>query len=768
MIRLTRATTAKLRWCLSPSLQVSPSTIRTITTPAWTDTARTRNIGIMAHIDGGKTTLTESLLHATGYLQQRGNVDEGTTITDFLPAERERGITIQSASIPLLWKGHRINLIDTPGHADFAIEVERAVRVLDGGIVVLDAVEGVEAQTMGVWNQCRRCVGHCENTQLTVHRYNLQPLLLFVNKMDRVGANFSHSIQSTIRKMHKRPLVLQLPVYKDGGDGLEGVVDVLGDAPLSTPTAVLEERVRARECLIEALCEVDSDLLDIYLGVEDYAKVSDADIHSALRRNVLTGDVLPVLCGSALKNVSVESVLDSIITFLPSPLDVPPTPTTAGSSVSLTTPNVSALAMAFKVVHDSRKGWLTWVRVYAGTLTKQKTLWNSSNQAKERVNKLLVMNADDTVEIDALHAGQIGVLIGCKNTKTGDTLTDVRDTHLRDVRLKSITIPPPVFSVAIEPESLSDEAGVLEALRSLVRSDPSLVVSEATESVAVGGDGQTLLSGLGELHLEISYGRLREEFGVRCRMGPMRVGYLETLTQGVTIQRQEEYAREVNKKFTQAGVSISICRREEYGENADNVLVFNLDTTHMNLEYEEAIKSGVLAGTARGPAQGHPVRGLEITINNIHLVDKEKSPPSALTAAVSLAMIKAVREATTMVIEPLMDVDIIAHESDVGRVISDITSVRGGLMMSMEEDMHENGSDEEGSSSVYIPPAVEASTRSFEGGDKGPRMLVHAQVPLGNMIAYSSTLNALSGGSGTFSMKVCGWKETSGGVAATL
>ncbi|TIA90709.1 hypothetical protein E3P99_01441 [Wallemia hederae] len=754
MRAIRRATTATTRATRTYKPVLHAIGTRSITTPAWTDTARTRNIGIMAHIDGGKTTLTESLLHATGYLKHRGNVDEGTTITDFLPAERERGITIQSASIPLLWKDHRINLIDTPGHADFAIEVERAVRVLDGGIVVLDAVEGVEAQTMGVWNQCRR--------------YNLHPLLLFVNKMDRVGANFSHSIKSTIRKMHKRPLVLQLPVFKAGGEGLAYVVDVLGEAPSDTPAEVLQERQKARGCLIEALCEVDSDLLDTYLAVEDYDKVTDTDIHTALRRNVLTGAVLPVLCGSALKNVSVDKVLDSIITYLPSPADVPATPTTSGASISLTTPNVSALAMAFKVVYDAKKGWLTWVRVYAGTLTKQKTLWNSVNQTKERVNRLLVMNADDTVEIDALHAGQIGVLIGCKNTKTGDTLTDVRDVHLKDTKLKSITIPPPVFSVAIEPESLSDEAGVLEALRSLVRSDPSLVVSEASESAAVGGDGQTLLSGLGELHLEISYARLREEFGVRCRMGPMRVGYLETLAEGVEKSRDEEYAREVNKKHTAAGVSISIRRLAEYAENADNVVVLNTAADSLNAEYEEAVKSGVLAGTARGPIQGHPVRGMEISVNDVRLLDKEQSPPSALTAAVSLAVIKAVRECPTTVIEPLMDVHVVAHESDVGRIISDITSVRGGVMMSMEEDMHENSSEGESSAAVYIPPAVEASTRSFEGGEKGARMLVHAQVPLGNMIAYSSTLNALSGGSGTFSMKVCGWKETSGGVSATL
>ncbi|TIB13633.1 hypothetical protein E3P92_02165 [Wallemia ichthyophaga] len=727
---------------------------RTLSSASWSDTRRTRNIGIMAHIDGGKTTLTESLLHATGHLKHRGNVDEGTTTTDFLPAERERGITIQSASIPLQWRDHRINLIDTPGHADFAIEVERAVRVLDGGIVVLDGVEGVEAQTMGVWAQCRR--------------YSLHPLLLFVNKMDRVGADYRHSIESTIRKMHRRPLVLQLPIYSNGvgGDAFVGVVDVLGDAPINTPQDILDQRSLARNCLIETLCEVDSSLLDTYLAVEDYTRVSDADIHSALRRNVLTGEVLPVLCGSALKNISIDSILDSIITYIPSPLDVPAPRTTGGHSIgsiggsnsavnsankSQTTQTTqlsqSTLAMAFKVVHDAKKGWLTWVRVYGGVLTRQGVLWNSSRGVKERVNRLLVMSADDQAEIDALHPGQIGVILGCKSTRTGDTLTEARDTSLRNVTLQNIAIPPPVFSVAIEPESLSDEAGVVEALRSLVRTDPSLVVSEASESIAAGGDGQTLLSGLGELHLEISYARLREEFGVRCRMGPMRVGFLETLPLDAHAVRQEDYAREVSRKHTQAGVTLAP-------------------------EYEEAVKSGVMAGTARGPLQGHPVRGLHITITDIRLLDKDQSPSSALTAAVSLAVIKAVRTASTVVIEPLMQVDIIAHEGDVGRVISDLTSLRNGVVVSMEEDMHGANSDAHAHTdtrtSVYIPPPTQASTRSFESGDKGARMVVQAHVPLTNMIAYSSNLNALSGGSGTFSMKVCGWKETSGAVAATL
>ncbi|TIC03008.1 P-loop containing nucleoside triphosphate hydrolase protein [Wallemia mellicola] len=721
-------------------------------TQAWSDAARTRNVGIVAHIDGGKTTLTESLLCASGILKNRGNVDEGTTITDFLPAERERGITIQSASVPLEWRDHRINLIDTPGHADFAVEVERAVRVLDGGIVVLDAVEGVEAQTEGVWKQAKR--------------YDLNPMILFINKMDRIGANFSHSIRSTISKMHTRPLVLQLPIFNKSGDGLDGVIDVLGDASASTPAQVLTEKQRARECLIESLCEVDSTLCDEFLAVEEYDKVSDEQINQALRRKVYKGEVLPVLCGSALKNISVDKVLDSIVNYLPSPKDVPASPTISGETYAIGDPKVSALAMAFKVVWDARKGWLTWVRVYAGSLTKQKTLWNSTNNSKERINRLLLMSADDSVEIDTLYAGQIGVLIGCKNTKTGDTLTDARDSKMTNVQLRSITIPPPVFSVAIEPESLSDEAAVSEALKSLVRSDPSLVISEAFESHAVGGDGQTLLSGLGELHLEISYRRLREEFGVRCRMGPMRVGYLETLASETSITRDEEYAREVNKKPTQAGITIEISRREEFSEDAGNNLV--MDIGDLGMEYQEAVRAGMLAGTARGPTQGHPVRGLEIKVYNPRIVDKDLSPPSALTAAVSLAIVKAIRELGTSIIEPLMDVYITAYEADVGRVISDVTSIRNGIMMSMEEDSHSEGVDSASSSSVYIPPAVEASTRSFEGGDKGNRMKVHAQVPLTNMVAYSSHLNALSGGSGTFSMKVCGWKETTSSHTAVL
>lgn len=379
----------------------------------------------------------------------------------------------------------------------------------------------------------------------------------------------------------------------------------------------------------------------------------------------------------------------------------------------------------------------------------------------------MLMSADDNVEIDNLYAGQIGVIIGCKNTKTGDTLVDNRDVNHRNVQLKNITIPPPVFSVSIEPESLSEEKPVHEALRSLIRSDPSLVLSESNETQNLGGDGQTLLSGLGELHLEISYRRLIEEFGVRAKMGPMRVGYQESLKPDQFIERREDYSREINKKLMKASVTVEITNKE-VKENGDSNNEIEIDVGQYGVEYKDAVKAGIEAGTSRGPVQGHAVRNLRIKVKDVELVDKELSPPSALTAAVSLGLVKAIKGSEVVVIEPLMDVNVQVYDNDVGKVISDLTSVRNGVMFSLDEDVSVINEDENISQSLYLPPKVEVSTKSIESDDKGSRMKIHAQVPLSGMVAYSTQLNALSGGSGNFNMKICGWKESEGEQTTVL
>lgn len=593
-----------------------------------------RNISIIAHIDAGKTTLTERLLHLTNALGTSGasnntaalpgDVDSGSTVTDFLEQERQRGITIQSAAVGPVWwpnASHKqddakretvgITLVDTPGHIDFGIEVERALRVVDGAVVVLDGVEGVEAQTENVWSQAAR--------------YDVKASILFINKLDRMGSSVTQSLRSVIRSgVHQRPLLLQLPIAVSGKDepGIAGLVDLVemqiltfsGKAgetvtrkPLQEMDAMFQEAKQARHALVECLASLDDQLLEELFGLptgsneEPHAKMPSACLRQAIRRQTLAGTVLPVLCGSAAKNIGVQPLLDAIADFLPSPVDKPdvvgyvaatpnptgkttgkvaeeaganPNPGSKGKEFSVALSDKRTTALAFKVVHDKRRGPTTFVRVYSGTLHRSTVLFNTTTGSRERLSRVLFPFADQYVETASLRAGQIGVILGLRDTRTGDTLVDISSTptsspskttssaldvaEAKTLRLKRVHIPPPVFSMSLEPASKSDVDSVSEALNLLIRTDPSLRLDEAGASASTG-TGQTVLSGMGELHLEIAKDRLANEFGVNARMGAVRVSYRETLDEGLGWLKVEEVVeRELAGKKIKIGARLRV------------------------------------------------------------------------------------------------------------------------------------------------------------------------------------------------------------------
>ncbi|KAI7597687.1 Ribosome-releasing factor 2, partial [Hortaea werneckii] len=568
-----------------------------------TATSRTRNIGIIAHIDAGKTTTTERMLYYSGYTRRLGDVDEGSTVTDFLPAERARGITIQSAAISFAWPPtgtsqplpgshhttpHNLNLIDTPGHADFTFEVLRSLRVLDGAVCILDGVAGVEAQTEKVW------------AQASAYRI---PRIVFVNKLDRDGAAFGKTVKEVGLRLRAWPAVCNLPWwnadgkligvgdvvglqgmrYVEGGDGKQ--IDLVSLQELESQDAALAAELRkARTSLIELLSEHDDEMVEKYLEAdEDYLAISAADITASFRRCTLQHPqmVVPVFAGASFRNVGVQPLLDSVIDLLPSPTERPDPEVSLGSSgtkgglsaflsgkltaaaapersktsskavskdkATLALQNLEACALAFKVVADARRGVLVYVRVYSGAITRNAPLWNTILQSTERAQRLLKMYANDAVDIESIPAGQIGVIPGLKFARTGDTLVSYTGAHpkngppapINTLQLRPIAVPPPVFFVSVEPNSLAEEKPIKEALALLLREDPSLHVSVDEES------GQTHLAGMGELHLEIARDRLITDLKAKARIGSIEIGYRETLTTPSPTPQTSLFDREI-------------------------------------------------------------------------------------------------------------------------------------------------------------------------------------------------------------------------------
>ncbi|KAI8333509.1 P-loop containing nucleoside triphosphate hydrolase protein [Choanephora cucurbitarum] len=681
---------------------------------------------------------------------------------DYLAAERERGITINSAAITFGWQGHRINLIDTPGHVDFTMEVERAVRVLDGAVTILDGVAGVEAQTETVWKQA--------------DRYGI-PRIAFINKLDRVGAAYGRTVREIWKKLRARPLVVQVPVMSE--TGLRSVVDVVtmeqmtwddhSDGSVVHRTSLThEEGIKARTALVEGLAELDDEIVRVFLDEADgdHMRVQPEAIRSAIRRVTLANKAVPVLCGAAFKNQGVQPLLDAVIQYLPSPLDRPSALVTYSSGktalIPLEDPHLCALA--FKVVHDARRGPMVYVKVYSGKLNTRMTLFNTTTRSKERVNKLLQMYAKEVEEIPSVSAGNIGVIVGLKDTRTGDTLVQANDTQAikKGLQLSSIEVPSPAFFSAVEPVSVSEEEAVQNALQSLVREDPSIRVWTDEES------GQLLVSGMGELHLEIVKDRLLNDFKVKADMGKIRISYRETCQSSA--DTLTEYDKEVMGKRARAACRIDISPLEEnddIGEgwvvNAGNYLTSDvsqdsdeIDSSLSPDDIKQAVQNGLLAGLARGAILGFPLTKLKIRAYDLQTFGQDTTY-GAISACVSHGVFEAVKQASPCLLEPMMEVHTEVNEDHIGSVVSDLSGTRRGHVIGLESTMEEDLTEEDGE--VYAPEDSLLVNQDVEGYK--PKQVIKAHVPLSSMLGYSSALRSLTGGSGSFSMRVIGYGEMS-------
>ncbi|CEP17408.1 hypothetical protein [Parasitella parasitica] len=734
----------------------------------------------------GKTTTTERMLYYAGVTKRIGDIDDGDTVMDYLAAERERGITINSAAITFGWRGHRINLIDTPGHVDFTMEVERAVRVLDGAVTVLDGVAGVEAQTETVWKQA--------------DKYEI-PRIAFVNKLDRTGAAFGKAVREIWKKLRTRPLVVQLPVLSSESmdqqhKGLRAVVDlvtmemiqwdeahadrsVLNRMPLkdaTTDDALLQEAVKGRTALVEALAEMDDAIVEIFFDQADgdHMRVDADALKAAIRRATLANTAVPVLCGAAFKNLGVQPLLDAVIDYLPSPLDRPSAMVTYSNGKTALIPvNDSHMcALAFKVVHDAKRGPMVYVKVYSGKINTRMTLFNTSTRSKERVNKLLQMYAKDVEEIPSLAAGNIGVIVGLKDTRTGDTLVQSNDTNAikKGLQLGNIEVPSPAFFSAVEPASVSEEEAVTNALKSLVREDPSLKVWTDEES------GQLLVSGMGELHLEIVKDRLLNDFKVKAEMGKMRISYRETCQSDA--DASAAYDKEVMGKRARAACRVEIspihddaeqqALQEGWIADSGNRLVADMALEDDQVapadsspeDMKQAMQNGLLAGLARGAVLGFPLTKLKVKAYGLQTFGSETTL-GAISACVSNAVYEAVQKANPCLLEPMMEVHTEVNENHIGTVVSDLSGTRRGHVIGLESSSSSLGSDGDNTENlqVYAPQDPLLATSDVDGYK--PKQVIKAHVPLSSMLGYSSALRSLTGGSGSFSMRVIGYGEMS-------
>lgn len=679
---------------------------------------------------------------------------------DFLPAERERGITIQSAAITFAWNKHRFNLIDTPGHADFTFEVERALRVLDGAITILDAVAGVEAQTEKVWRQA-------DHRRL--------PRIVFINKMDRTGAGFGRTVREIASKLLARPVVLQLPIFETGLDGGEflGIVDLLrrqclvwsqksdGKEVRHTElskygnVALVEEADRAISALVETISEMDEDVINEYLEHEDARKVGIDTLKKAIRRLCLDGSLVPVLAGAAFRNVGVQPLLDAVIDYLPSPHDRGP-PIALSDGVKCTDKNeLAACALAFKVVIDQQRGPMVFVRVYSGMINRGSNLYNTTTKTKERVMRILQMYADDAQETESIQAGNIAVLLGMKDTKTGDTLI-LSSISKRDIQLEPIDIPPPVFIATLESRSASDSKSLEIALSSLLREDPSLRVSYDEDT------GQTLLSGMGELHLEIAGNRLINEFKANVTIGKLRIGYRETLTSRTVVR--DIYDRTLSgRSVVEMSVTLMPLAHDQLEKGVDlwegNLIEIALPQDTINAKFLSedarlASRNGAAAALSRGLIMGYPIHSTHVKVQ-VKQYDSD-TDLGALSGAARMLTSRALENIGSggmSMLEPIMSVSIAVDEENLGSVMNDLTGTRGGQVLSLDENTTESDARKY---TVYAPPDATLACNVAELDRKAGRAsrVIQARVPLKEMIGYSRALRTLTGGRGSFTMSV--------------
>jgi elongation factor G len=621
---------------------------------------RIRNIGIIAHIDAGKTTVTERMLYYTKRTYKIGEVDEGTAVMDWMEQERQRGITITAAATTCHWKEHRINIIDTPGHVDFTAEVERSLRVLDGGVVVFDAVAGVEAQSETVWRQA--------------DRYGV-PRICFINKMERIGADFDHTVSMIKKRLRANELPLQLPLGSEST--FRGIIDLIENKALTfdddrdadpieiaVPESERAKTMKFREEMIEKLAEVDDQILAAYL---DGKEITTSELRLAIRRATLANKVVPVLCGSALTNKGIRRLLDAILDYLPSPMDMPPVraiDTKSGNAVTREAKDEAPFsALAFKVVTDPFMGRLVYFRVYSGRVKAGAQIFNSTRSKTERIGRLFLMHANHREELDVADTGAIVATLGLKNTFTGDTLCQSSQAVL----LESIRFPEPVLSIAIEPKTRADQDKMGEALRKLTEEDPTFKVRYNEET------GQTVIAGMGELHLEVIVYRLLSEFGVGAQVGRPRVAYKETIT--IPVRAEGRFIRQTGGHGQYGHVYIELEPMERGGgfqfEDRTRGAV-------IPKQYIPAVEAGIKESMENGVLAGYPMLDIKVTLydGSYHEVD---SSELAFRMAGSMALRKGVAKAGPILLEPIMKLEVTAPKEFLGDIIGDINSKRGHI-----------------------------------------------------------------------------------------
>ncbi|MGD0806959.1 MAG: elongation factor G [Anaerolineales bacterium] len=664
---------------------------------------RYRNIGIIAHIDAGKTTTTERVLYYTGRTHRIGSVDDGTTVTDWMDQERERGITIVAAAVSAEWKGYFVNIIDTPGHIDFTAEVQRSLRVLDGGVVVFDAVQGVEPQSETVWRQA--------------DRYSV-PRICFINKMDRVGASFDRSVQSIRQRLGANPIPVQFPVGEESG--FRGVIDLLdrqailwtdssGGAPsvVEIPPEYRAETDSRRAQLVEQVAELDETLTLKYLEGHE---ISVEELKAALRREVIKGKATPVLCGSALKNKGVQLLLDAVVDFLPSPLDIPALrgvhPGTGEEQTRGPDEHAPLSALVFKIVSDPYVGRLAYFRVYSGTMKQGANVLNSVRGKRERVGRLIRMYADRREEIDEILAGDIAAVLGMKDTFTGDTLSDISNPIL----LENITFPEPVVSVAIEPKSTVDQDRLSQALHKLAEEDPTFRVHNDETT------GQTIISGMGELHLDVLVERMRRDFNVHANVGRPRVAYRESITRAVP-KAEYRYIKQTGGHGQYGHVVLSL----EPGEPGSGMIFEDkIVGGSIPREYIPGVEKGVKEAAEAGVLAGYPVVDIKVTLRDgsFHEVDSNEM---AFKMAATFAFREGVQKGGPVLLEPVMKVEVISPEEYLGDVMGNLAGRRATI------------------SGIEPRP--------------GNVQAVHAMVPLAEMFGYATELRSSTQGRGVFTME---------------
>ena len=668
---------------------------------------RIRNIAIIAHIDAGKTTITERILYYTGRTYKIGEVDEGTAVMDWMEEERKRGITITAAATTCYWQDYRINIIDTPGHVDFTAEVERSLRVLDGGVVVFDAVAGVEAQSETVWRQA--------------DRYKVSRIC-FINKMDRIGANFDRTVSMIEERLHAKPLLIQLPLGSEAS--YQGIIDLVenkawrfDDKPDSPPAeAAIPESEQAkcaqfRQALIEKLAESDDQILALYL---EGSSITPSDLRQALRRVTLAVKGVPVLCGSALRNKGIRPLLDAIANYLPSPLDMPPAraiDTRVGGEVTRPAKDDAPFsALAFKVVSDPFVGRLVYFRVYSGRVKMGAQVFNSTRGKRERIGRLLRMHANHREEMEEVGAGAIVATLGLKNTFTGDTLCH----YSQPVLLEPIRFPEPVLFVAVEPRTRADQDKLGGALQRLTEEDPTFRVNYDQEA------GQTVISGMGELHLEFLVGRLVSEFGVEAKVGRPKVAYKETIT--VSTEVEGRFIRQTGGHGQYGHVCI---RLEPMERGSGFQFVDRIKGAAVPKRYILAAEVGIKEAMETGVVAGYPVVDVKATLydGSYHEVD---SSEIAFKMAGSMALRDGVVKAKPILLEPIMKLEIVAPEPFLGDIMGDLNSRRGHIeSIGAHDDMS----------------------------------VIRAHIPLAETFGYATNLRSLTQGRGAYSLEFYNYEE---------